>query len=158
MNLSQNVQQREISSAPHGTTQAPAMDSEVPSPATPEKSSHLAAVLSWQGPATFSVPLCSPRPVPPLLQGERVPACAAPSWPGPVPFWGTLCLPRVLQLVGTVHPPVPGLPGSSFWAEGQQERPPHSLGPSMLYLQLSVGKQRFMFVFCRVGGQAKVRC
>lgn len=42
-------------------------------------------------------------------------------------------------------PPVPGLPGSSFRAEGQQER--HSLGPSMLYLQLSVGKHGVMFVF-----------
>lgn len=44
-------------------------------------------------------------------------------------------------------PPVPGLPGSTFWAEGQQERPLHSLGPSMLYLQLSVGKQGFVFLF-----------
>lgn len=69
------------------------------------------------------------------------------TWPGPCPLLVTLCLPNVLQLVGTVHPPVPGFPGNSFWAEGQQERPPHSLGPSMLYLQLSVGKQGFMFVF-----------
>lgn len=110
-------------------------------PATPEKSSHLAAVLSWQGAATS--PPGVPCPAHPACRRSRVSGCAAHTCQGRVPSCcsaGSPCAcPHVLQLLGTVHSPVPGLPGGSFWAEGQQERPLHIFGLSMLYLQLSVG-------------------
>lgn len=72
---------------------------------------------------------------------------------GHVPFWccaGSPCGAHMsCSWWAPSIPPVPGLPGSSFRAEGQQER--HSLGPSMLYLQLSVGKHGVMFVFLKGG-------
>lgn len=100
--------------------------------------SHL---LTWCPPVQHTP--CAPRS---LCRRGRVSDCAAHTCgQGHVPLWccaGSPCgCPHVLQLVGTVHSPVPGLPASSIWAKGQQERPPQSSGPSMLYLQLAVGKQ-----------------
>lgn len=115
-------------------------------PATPEKSSHLAAVLSWQAAATSSPGV--PCPAHPACRRRRV---SAHTCQGHVPSWcsaGSPCAcPHVLQLLGTVHSPLPGLPGGSFWAEGQQERPLHILGLSMLYLQLSVGNRGLCLFF-----------
>lgn len=109
-------------------------------PATPEKSSHLATALTGTSHLLTWCPPVQHRPCSPALcaGGAMSPSGAVLGHSGGAHMCCSLWAPSI--------PPIPGLPGSSFWAEGQQERPPHSLGPSLLYLQLSVGKQGFVFV------------
>lgn len=110
-------------------------------------------VLTGTGHLLTWCPPASTRPAPrSVCRRGRVSGCAAPTCgQGHVPLWCCAGHPVVAHTGcswwAPSIPPVPGLPASSVWAEGQQERPPHSLGPSLLYLQLSVGKKGFMFVF-----------
>lgn len=170
-------QQRENSSTSRGKMHAPAVGSEVPSPpgctSAPGRSSHLATISAPTGtqppshrvnplPANALRPsLCAVGGDRLQLPGTRVrPGAMSPPWCRAVSPHGHPC---VLLLMGARW--VLSIPPSQlacrllYGQRGSRTDPPHGSRASMLYLQLSVGKQGVLCLFFgRLDGQGKFMC
>lgn len=137
-------------------------------PAAPlhrEEALTLPRSLPDRDPGTFppGEPLASKRPAPlPPRCGRSSPSAWHTRAAGRCRAMSPRGRPCVLWLMGAgqaLSIPPPGSPAGSSRAEGKQDGPPRGSGASMLYLQLSVGKQGLLCLFFgRADGQGKFTC